>query len=277
MVEYRTDRIANAEFFDNYTRNVNATALWQIFDKTDSEALCLFLSNIREGLVLDIGCGDGRNIPLIINHSHQYCVGIDLSITSLQKAKIFTEGMETDFVLCDGINLPFRSQVFVTSVIVDVLHHNMNITPIISEIWRVQKLQSDIFVKDLTYTPFISIGIKVMNFLPKRMHTLFSGFTHNLDQEGREPHRFDFTLNHIISTLQEFGFQVMNINKSSFFVLMIEPILQMGPLSFLTRSKTLAIGIYKLDEWLGRKLLSRFPRIVRISARLVDKHYKPRY
>ena len=271
MPDHHDPQFTTANFFDHFTRNVKATELWRIYDKTDANSLRLFLSNIKEGTVLDFGCGDGRNIPLIVNHSHQFCVGIDISRVSIQQAKAKIGGINADLVVCDGTNLPFKNNVFETAVIVDVLHHNMNITYVISEVWRVLTFQGQIFVKDLTYTPLMSLGKKILNFVPKRILSLFSGITYNLDNYGREPHRFDLPLNHLIDTIQNFGFHVMTISKSSFFVTVIELFLQIDLLHFLTRSRALAIVLFELDEWLGNKLLSRYPRIVRISARLKNK------
>jgi len=271
MPDHHDQRFTTANFFDNFTRNVKATELWRIYDKTDANSLRLFLSNIKEGTVLDFGCGDGRNIPLIVNHSHQFCVGMDISRVSIQQAKAKIGGINADLVVCDGTNLPFKNNAFETAVIVDVLHHNMNITYVMSEVWRVLALQGQIFVKDLTYTPLMPLGKKILHFAPKRILSLFSGITYNLDNHGRDPHGIDLLSNHLVDTIQNFGFHIMTISKSSFFVTVIDPFLQIDFLRFLTRSRGLAIAVFKLDEWLGNKLLSRYPRIVRISAMLKSK------
>src|SRR3989304_4814679 len=150
MPDHHDPQFTTANFFDHFTRNVKATELWRIYDKTDANSLRLFLSNIKEGTVLDFGCGDGRNIPLIVNHSHQFCVGMDISRVSIQQAKAKIGGINADLGVCDGTNLPFKNNAFETAVLAGLVSPSLLIIvngPIVKE---VVLNYGQIFVKDLT-------------------------------------------------------------------------------------------------------------------------------
>ena len=267
MSKHRDQRLFSADFFDHFTRKVHSSELWRIYDGVDTNSLRLFLSDIN-GSVLDFGCGDGRNIPLIVQTSQQFCVGIDISRVSIQKAKVNICGINADLVVCDGTNLPFNNNMFEAAMIVDILHHSVTITQTLLEVLRVLKPRSQIFVKDLTYTPLISLGKKIIKIIPKQIQRLFLGLTHNLNDYNQEPPTFDLTLAYLIETIQKLGFHITRISKSSFFVTMIYTGLQIVPFHFLTRSKPLANAMFRMDEWIGNRLLSRYPRIVRISAKI---------
>src|SRR3972149_2886813 len=99
MPDHHDPQFTTANFFDNFTRNVKATELWRIYDKTDANSLRLFLSNIKEGTVLDFGCGDGRNIPLIVNNSQQFWVGIDISKVRIQQANAKIGGISNLYAI----------------------------------------------------------------------------------------------------------------------------------------------------------------------------------
>lgn len=66
-------------------------------------------------LILDLGCGTGKDAECIINHNPQCRVILaDLSIGMLAEAKknLTAYKEQTDFLLCNGSHLPFQDSVF---------------------------------------------------------------------------------------------------------------------------------------------------------------------
>ena len=88
-----------------------------------------FINDFPENsLILDLGCGNGRNMVYIKSLSCGYkVIGLDLSVRMLRlaKNKLGTQDFNKDseFILGDVIKLPFRDSVFDGIIFVATLHH----------------------------------------------------------------------------------------------------------------------------------------------------------
>jgi len=78
----------------------------------------------KKGLVLDIGCGNCRNLlPFLERKFH--CIGFDFSKSMIREAKIFLKrrGFSSSLLIADFTNLPFKDKVFDYVLFTRALHH----------------------------------------------------------------------------------------------------------------------------------------------------------
>jgi SAM-dependent methyltransferase len=80
-----------------------------------------FVADVPDGdLALDVGCGNGRNVPLLFGRFRRV-VGVDFAQALLAIAR--TEHPEASFVCGDGTRLPITAGVADAALCVAVLHH----------------------------------------------------------------------------------------------------------------------------------------------------------
>jgi len=80
-----------------------------------------FVGDVPGGdLALDIGCGNGRNVPLLLGTCSRV-VGVDFSRELLAIAR--TDHPDAAFVCGDGTHLPITADVADVALCVAVLHH----------------------------------------------------------------------------------------------------------------------------------------------------------
>ena len=99
-----------------------------------------------EGLMLDVGCGEGRHIFGVMQYyPNMKCIGIDPHDDSLKKAE---EGYEyfqsisnagAEFMEASAYSLPFPDETFDLVVCSEVLEHLHNYMEAVDEIKRVLK------------------------------------------------------------------------------------------------------------------------------------------
>ena len=105
-----------------------------------------------KGLLIDIGCGTGHLLVQIAKKFSLELVGIDVSSEVLEHAKnrVEVNGLEAKISLREGNaeNLPFstNSADFIVSTL--SLHHWVNPTPVIYEIYRVLKENGTFLIFD---------------------------------------------------------------------------------------------------------------------------------
>ncbi|MEM5799149.1 MAG: class I SAM-dependent methyltransferase [Candidatus Aenigmatarchaeota archaeon] len=77
-----------------------------------------------KGSVLDIGCGNARNI-IPLTKKGLWCVGVDFSKNMIKNAIKLCQknNLEIDFVLADAFRLPFKSKIFDNCICIATLHH----------------------------------------------------------------------------------------------------------------------------------------------------------
>ncbi len=103
------------------TYNLIADSFSQTRRWTQPEIDNLIISRIKNGnKVLDIGCGNGRFCPTVINVGADY-TGIDIAENLIKIAKKnYPAGK---FAIAAANNLPFPDQTFDTVISIAVLHH----------------------------------------------------------------------------------------------------------------------------------------------------------
>ncbi len=155
------------QFYEKYWKNVNRT-----FSKNSShfssDKPSSFVTKFKneKGLVLDIGCGNGRHTKLFKNS-----IGIDVSESACIFAK---QNSKKQIVKASVLHLPFKSNVFGMILDAGCLHH------LRKSQWKLYKNNiTNAMKKDSSYILycFSSNSGKVKNFMPskKRNFTLRSG------------------------------------------------------------------------------------------------------
>ncbi len=95
--------------------------------------LKVFLEDLEQqnhkfnGILIDLGCGNGRNLPLFKN-SNNIVLGIDKSLKFLQLAKNRNDLRDLDihFILSDMLALPIRPNSINSIFSIASIHHVMN-------------------------------------------------------------------------------------------------------------------------------------------------------
>lgn len=85
--------------------------------------------------VLDLGCGDGLNIRILVQSGIKRIIGVDISKELLREAKKISP--KTKFYLASSEALPFKYGSFDIVLVDSVFHHLMQFTKSLKEIKRV--------------------------------------------------------------------------------------------------------------------------------------------
>jgi SAM-dependent methyltransferase len=78
----------------------------------------------KVGLVLDVGCSNGRNLVPFLERGFP-CIGVDFSRSMIREAKIFLKrrGLGANFLIADVRFLPFKEKTFDYILYTRTLHH----------------------------------------------------------------------------------------------------------------------------------------------------------
>lgn len=116
--------------------------------RSTQTALGRFLAGIKGGTVLDLGCGPGNLLPVLMRKV-DWVYGLDLSLRTLQMADKHVTGLaiSNNYSLLQGnaLHLPFGSQTFEVVLAVGILHHTPDAFTGFREICRVLKKGGSLF------------------------------------------------------------------------------------------------------------------------------------
>jgi len=121
--------------------------------RTKPEEEVVKLSDIiKNGIVLDVGCGNGRNMIPFLEKGIK-CVGIDFSKGMIREAKKFLmkRKLKAQFIIGNMRYLPFKLNTFSAVLLIRTLHHGE------TKIERIQTLKE---VKRVGRTILISVWKK---------------------------------------------------------------------------------------------------------------------
>ena len=109
---------------------------------------------VKDGTVLEIGCGNGYGTKLINKYFHpkEIC-GIDIDEKMIDLAKK-NGNTKTSFVLGDVAQLPFEDNSFDGIFDFAILHHVPNWKKAIDEMYRVLKKGGQVFIEDASIETF---------------------------------------------------------------------------------------------------------------------------
>ena len=157
------------------------------------------LELIKEGPILDLGCGDGLFLSLL---KEKGITGVGLEISEVAVRKAMRRGLDVRKFDFTENKLPFKDNSFEAVVLLDVLEHLYQPEKILREIHRVTKES-------------IILSVPNFNSLPARLQ-MIAGYIpeNNTPIEG---HIYWFSYTVLKNLLKENDFDIKIIKVNSFF------------------------------------------------------------
>jgi ubiquinone/menaquinone biosynthesis C-methylase UbiE len=162
--------------------------------------------------VLDVGCGQGHLLKLISESFEKLeCVGVDLNLKDLKRAKRRCSGKKCTFVLAEASCLPFIAECFERVACTAVLEHVVDEKKVLREVWRVLN-KSGVAVLDVPGK--YHLQNKLSDFFVKRLNIF--------------PFHREYSEKQVKSLIAATGFELLSFNTArfvgSFFLPIIETI-----------------------------------------------------
>jgi len=147
-------------------------------------------------IVLDYCCGGGW-LSKILSFFGHIVIGLDLNPSLIKSAMV--AAFQAVFVIGDGMNLPFREDIFDNVVSIAALHH-LNVFTGVREIKNILKDSGKLLLMEPNkLNPLSAFG---RTFFPMDTHT-----------KGESP----LILSHLINILNQQGFEISKISCLFFF------------------------------------------------------------
>lgn len=176
-------RFKNYETWLSWFKNAEKRA------ETYIAKISFFLRNTSRLRVLDVGCGVG-GACLALAKRNNYVVGIDLNPLVLPLAKLNVKDSNVqdgtiDFILANGLNLPFREGSFNLVICNDVLEHVDEKDKLLKELNFVLDNNGHIFLTtpNRLYPIEPHTGIIGVNLLPKKIANKIASLRFNMNAE----------------------------------------------------------------------------------------------
>ncbi len=103
----------------------------------EADALARLLTDLRDRVVLDLGCGKGRVARLALEQGARETVGVDVSEAMLKAAAASLPAASVRWVRADGRTLPFKAASFDVVICALMMGHVDDLEAALSEIARV--------------------------------------------------------------------------------------------------------------------------------------------
>lgn len=140
------------------------------------EAVIKMLDLKKGDKILDVGCGNARDLLLFAEIGAE-CVGADLSKGMLMESrkKVYQRNLRDIYlVLCDGTNLPFRSEILDKVSCSEVVEHIPDYEKCIGEMARVLVRGGRLAIttpnKNSLYGLVKKIGVSILGIKRKHPH-----------------------------------------------------------------------------------------------------------
>lgn len=207
-----------------------------------------FIPTKKESIVLDLGCGNGLSTS---NIKGKFVVGLDLSEVQMIRAK--KKFKNTNYVVGDASNIPFKSNSFDVVVAINLLHHIPNSRKVIDEVWRILKPGGRFLTVDPNlYNPigFIGRGM-VMKFGLKKILPTIPQFA--LGDEERQFSKKAYYNLFTKSKFKNFKITPHRLERIFFFVGVVFPVFAKLPfykelLIYSTKLGNLLVKIPLIDN-----------------------------
>lgn len=261
------------KFFDKYAKS----AQWQ-----NAKPISIFrdlaLVELRNGfrwlgecrILLDYGCGVGEMIEefsRLIPWGEREFIGVDISEKSVDICRSRFKG--SYYVISNNRALEIPDSSVDAVYIAMVLHHATNHSEIFREVRRVLRPGGKLFIVDLTNTnPIINLGRAIFCFLPA---SIKMRFTDDLVVENEIPEKMPVKVNHVLSGLQEVGFEIVDVERGHLFFFLLDWADKVLGLNIGTRFTRFVLTVYRFEKWLLRfPVIAYFSHVFAIKAILRD-------
>lgn len=164
-------------------------------------AVMELLSPSENELILDIGCGNARDLIVFANHDST-CIGIDFSGGMIKEGKkeIDKIGLKNiDLIIGDATNLPFKNVIFDKVSCSEMIEHIPNYEDTIIEMNRVLKIKGKLVITTPNWQSLYGLTRK-----------LFGVAKLILRKKNMRYHAYDKwkTQKEVIDILERYGFEI---------------------------------------------------------------------
>ena len=130
-----------------------------VIRKRENELILGLVKEIKPKKILDIGCGTGWLSKMLSSNGY-HTVGIDISDWLIKNARK-SHSEKSQFIVGDGMNLPFRDGIFDLIIGIGVLHH-LNPDQALAECCRVSSKNGILLLMEPNkLNPIGAIGRKI--------------------------------------------------------------------------------------------------------------------
>jgi ubiquinone/menaquinone biosynthesis C-methylase UbiE len=103
--------------------------------RRENAAIHSFLKNLSPGSILDIGCGRGNSLDVLLNFTAPLVVAVDHVLRMIYKTKLLHPGI--NFIVADARFLPFREFSFDLVSSIGLFEYIKDWSILLQEIYRV--------------------------------------------------------------------------------------------------------------------------------------------
>jgi len=172
-------------------------ARWTSFRQSIEFRHTAALGLIKEGPVLDIGCGDGLLLSLC-KDARIEAQGIDFSDAAILHCK--EQELNTQQVDISILPLPFADKSFPIVIALDVLEHTYDPLPLLSEMKRISSRN-------------VIIGVPNFSSLPARLQMFFGKVPEN--NRSKKGHIYWFNWSVLYSLVKKSGLRISSLRVNA--------------------------------------------------------------
>jgi ubiquinone/menaquinone biosynthesis C-methylase UbiE len=164
-----------------------------------------------QGNILDIGCGEGRLLELLIHIQRVKAIGVEYSIKRCKMAKRVGE-----IIQANAKKLPFKNNTLDLIFMVEVIEHIPNPNEALQECYRVLKDEGFLIITTPNGTSLKLSQVKTIPSLISYFIIKFASYTRYAVTP--QPYDKPMTFKQLVKTLNKEGFEITESSGFYYFV-----------------------------------------------------------